>query len=81
MSKEKGYSYCRIVIVVVIGLQDNPPPLFAYYFLKVDLHRFSKKKKSVKNSQNSGNQGFNDYFCLMMEGSGSGTRRISRMDS
>jgi hypothetical protein len=29
------------------------------------------KEKVIKKSQNSRNQGFSYYFCLMMEGSGS----------
>jgi hypothetical protein len=43
----------------------------AYYILKVHLHHFSKLK-SQKESQNSRNQGFSYYFCMMIEGSGSG---------
>ncbi len=43
----------------------------AYYFLKVHLHHFSTKKGHKKKSQNSRNQGFSYYFCLMIEGSGS----------
>jgi hypothetical protein len=39
----------------------------AYYFLKVHLHHFSKIK-SEKKSQNSWNEGFSHYFCLMIEG-------------
>jgi hypothetical protein len=42
----------------------------AYYFLKVFLHHFSQVKVKKK-SQNSRNQGFAYYFCLMKEGSGS----------
>ncbi len=42
----------------------------AYYFLKVHLHHFPKIK-SQKESQNSRNQGFSYYFCMMIEGSGS----------
>jgi hypothetical protein len=38
-----------------------------YYHLKV---HFSKKNV-IKKSQNSRNQGFSYYFCLMIEGSGS----------
>jgi hypothetical protein len=45
---------------------------FAYYFLKVHLHHFSKIK-SINKSQKSRNQGFSYYFCLMMERSGSGS--------
>ncbi len=42
----------------------------AYYCLKVHLHNFPKIK-SQKESQNSRNQGFSYYFCMMTEGSGS----------
>jgi hypothetical protein len=41
------------------------------YCLKVHLHDFLKIK-SQKESQNSRNQGFSYYFCMMIEGSGSG---------
>ncbi len=44
----------------------------AYYFLKVHLQHFSNIK-SQKESQNSRNQGFSYYFCMMIEGSGSGS--------
>ncbi len=44
----------------------------AFYYLKVHLHHFSKIK-SKKESQNSRNQRFSYYFCLMIEGSGSGS--------
>jgi hypothetical protein len=40
--------------------------------LKVHLHYFSKIK-SQKESQNSRIQGFSYYFCMMTEGSGSGS--------
>ncbi len=43
-----------------------------YYFLKVDLHHFSKIK-CQKESQKSRNQSFSYYFCMMIEGSGSGS--------
>jgi hypothetical protein len=42
-----------------------------YYFLKVFSHHFSKIKIKKK-PQNSINQGFSYYSCLMIEGSGSG---------
>jgi hypothetical protein len=50
---------------------------FLFYFfclllLKVNLHLFSKIK-SKKKSQNSRNQGFSYYFCMMVEGSRSGS--------
>ncbi len=41
-------------------------------FFKVHLHHLSKIK-SQKESQNSRNQGFSCYFCMMIEGSGSGS--------
>ncbi len=41
----------------------------AYYFLKVHFHQFSK---IIKKSKNSRNRCFSAYFCLMIEGSGSG---------
>ncbi len=44
----------------------------AYYFLEVHLHNFSKIK-SQNESQNIRNQGFSYYFCMMIEGSGSGS--------
>jgi hypothetical protein len=46
----------------------------ACYFLKVHLHYFSKIK-SQKESENSRIQGFLiRYFCMMIEGSGPGSR-------
>ncbi len=44
----------------------------AYYFLKLHLHHFSKIKIQ-KESQNSRNQGFSHYFCMMIKGSRSGS--------
>jgi hypothetical protein len=44
---------------------------FACYFLKVHFH-YSSKKKGIKKSQNSRNQGLCHYVCLIMEGFGSG---------
>jgi hypothetical protein len=51
----------------------------AYYFLKVHLHHFSKKKVKKK-SQNSKNQAFSYYICLMIEGFGSGSGSIPLTD-
>ncbi len=45
----------------------------AYDFLKLHLHHFSKIKIQ-KESQNRRNQGFSDYFCMIIEGSGSRER-------
>jgi hypothetical protein len=42
----------------------------SYYFLRLHFHHFSKIK-SQKESQNSRNQGFSYYFCMMIKGSGS----------
>jgi hypothetical protein len=65
--------------IFVIDLQDGNKKLIkiflktsSYYFLKVHFHHFSKIKGKEK-SQNSRNQGFSYYFCLMIEGSGSGS--------
>ncbi len=45
----------------------------AYYFLKLHLHHFLRIK-SKKKLPNSRNQGFSYYFCMMIEGSGYGSR-------
>jgi hypothetical protein len=45
----------------------------AFYFLKLHLHNFSNIK-SQKEYKNIRNQGFSYYFCMMIEGSGSGFR-------
>ncbi len=75
-------------IFFIIELRDANKTQFlkffsAYYFSKVHLHHFSKIK-SQKESQNSRNQGFSYYFCMMIEGSGSipltnGSRRPKNM--
>jgi hypothetical protein len=60
--------------IFVIDLQDankkqiKKKSFSASFFLKVHLHHFSKIKVKKK-SQNSRNQGFAYYFCLMIEGS------------
>jgi hypothetical protein len=46
--------------------------IFAYYYLKLHLHHFSKIK-SQKKSQNSRNLDFFYYFCMIIEGSESGS--------
>jgi hypothetical protein len=61
--------------IFIIDLQDTNRKLIlksfsAYFFLKVQLHHFSKIK-SQKEAKNSSNQGFSYNFCLMIEGSGS----------
>ncbi len=50
-----------------------PSSFFAFYFLRLHLHHFSKIK-SHKGSHKTKNQGFSYYFCLIVEGSGSLTR-------
>ncbi len=47
--------------------------------LKVHLHQSSKRYKVIKKSQNSCNQGFSYFFCLMIEGSGSGSGRPNNL--
>ncbi len=59
----------------ISGFQDANKKLaflrfFAYCFFKAHLHQFSKRKKS----ENSINQGFSYFFCMIMEGSGSRSR-------
>ncbi len=48
--------------------------LFCNYIFKLQLHNFSKIKVTKK-SQNSRNQGFSYYFWLMIEGSGSRSKK------
>ncbi len=43
--------------------------------MKVHLHHFSKIKSQKESQKSTGrNQGFSYYFCMMIEGSGSGSR-------
>jgi hypothetical protein len=71
--------------IFVIDLQDANKKInffnifSAYYFLNVHLHNFSKKK--VKKSHKIvGIKVFFYYFCMMIEGSGSGSRPIPLTD-
>jgi hypothetical protein len=64
--------------IFVIYLQDASKNLVFntifsafWHFLKVHLHYFSKIN-SLRESQNTRIQGFSYYFCMMIEGSGSG---------
>ncbi len=57
-----------------------PKNIFCLHFfplvpvpVKAHLHHYSKIKKVIKKSQNSRNEGFSSCFCLMMEGSRSGS--------
>ncbi len=68
-----------VIFVSDLQLQDNKMTkkinflrFFAYYFLKLHVHHFSKIKV-IKMSQNSRNQGFSYSFWLVMEGSRSGS--------
>ncbi len=56
--------------IFVPDLQDANIKLFFLLITFWHLHHFSNIK-SHKESQNSRNQGFSYYFCLMIEGSGS----------
>jgi hypothetical protein len=68
--------------IFVIDLQDASKKIIfntifsAFYFLKVHVHNFSKIK-SQKESQNRRNQGFSYYFCMMIEGFGSGSIHLT----
>ncbi len=57
--------------ISVIGLQDANKFKFFCLFLFEGTFTLFFKKKVKKKSQNSRNQGFACYFCLMIEGSGS----------
>jgi hypothetical protein len=69
--------------IFVIDLQDASTKLiflhnfFCWLLLKLHLH-YILKIKSQKESQNSRIQGFSYYFCIMIEGSESGSRGRSR---
>jgi hypothetical protein len=63
--------------IFIINLQDASQKTFffsfaAYCYLKVHLHNFSKIK-SKKRHKTVGIKVFSYYFCLMIEGSGSGS--------
>ncbi len=49
------------------------PSFLGSYLLKLPLHHFSKIKSHKEVSQNSQNRGFSYFFCLMIEGSESGS--------
>ncbi len=49
----------------------------AYYFLKIYLHHFSKIKSQKEVPKQY--EFFSYYFCLMIEGSGSGSRRTKNI--
>ncbi len=53
----------------------TPKKLIKFFFLDITFWRYIyiifQRKKAKKKSQNSRNQGFSTYFCLMIEGSGS----------
>ncbi len=58
--------------------QKNLSKFFCLLLFDATLTSFFKDKKSKKQSQNSRNQGFSCYFCLMIEGSGSGVGSVPR---
>jgi hypothetical protein len=69
--------------IFIIDLQDaNKKLTFLFYFScillfkGIFLHHFSKIKNQ-KESQNSRNQGFSYYFCMMIERSGSGSMPLT----
>jgi hypothetical protein len=72
----RGSMRIRILLFLLLTLKMPAKKLIfntffsAYLFLKVHLQDFSKIK-SQKAPQNSRNQGFSYYFCMMIEGSGS----------
>jgi hypothetical protein len=55
-----GFIPNRINPLPIIQIHKRRSKFFAYYFLKVQNHR---------KSQNSRNQGFSYFFCLLMAGS------------
>ncbi len=50
-------------------------PAYRYLLFEGTFTSFFLRWKGIKYSQKSRNQGFSYYFCLMIEGSGSGSRR------
>ncbi len=72
--------------IFVIDLQDaNKNKLIynfsVYYFFKVHVHNF-KDKKSKRNHKTVGIKVFlRYYFCLMKEGSGSGSLKVLSNDT
>jgi hypothetical protein len=50
---------------------------FCFLLFEVTFTSFFKEKKIQKKSQNSRNQGFSNYFCLMTERSGSGSKPLT----
>ncbi len=57
-------------VIFVTDVQDTKKTSH-YNFFKIHLHHFSNIKKVITKLQNSRNQDFSYYFCLMIEGSGS----------
>jgi hypothetical protein len=60
---------------VLLGIMSHPEwknitSVFAYFIFKLTFTSFFKDKV-IKKSQNSRNQGFSYYFCLVIEGAGS----------
>ncbi len=68
--------------IFIIDLQDAnkkqicKKKLYCILLFEGSFTSFFKGKKVKKKAQNSGNQGFSYYFCLMIEGSGSGSATL-----
>jgi hypothetical protein len=62
-----------ILIISSVTFKMASKSFFAFHFLKLHLHYFSKITTcTVKKKQNSRTKGFSYYFRLMIEGYGSG---------
>jgi hypothetical protein len=60
--------------IFVIDLQDaNKKLILKKFFFLRDIYIIFQRLKVKKKSQRSRNQGFSYYFCLVIEGSGSGS--------
>ncbi len=60
-------------------LQDANKKLFLLLPFKGKFTLIFRDKKVIKKSQNRRNRGFSYYFCLMIEGSGSGNSKNIRI--
>ncbi len=60
----------RILLFSSVADEQHKKRFFASYFLKVHLHQ-SSQLKSQKEVTKRINQSFSNFFCLLMDGSGS----------